>query len=165
VWCRALVLGIVLAVTACSSGGDGDADADAGRGLVDRVLEGSGADGPECEAADVRLYDSGLPEAVAQGDDAETWALLWAFPPWEVGEKVKVVWRMTGTGDFTVRAVGPDGEVVEPVDGPAPHSSANWHRPGDEWGTAFSLPSEGCWLLEAQRGDAVSTIGILVIPA
>jgi hypothetical protein len=122
-------------------------------------------DPPDCRPTEVVVSDSGFVEAAGEGEGAETWALLWDEPPWAVDQEVKVVWRMTGQGAFTVRAVAPDGRVVDPTDGPTPHSGSTWERPGDEWGTLFSLPNEGCWVLEATRGDAVATIGLMVEPA
>jgi hypothetical protein len=77
------------------------------------------------------------------------------------GQEVKVVWRMTGTGDFAVVARGPNDEVLDPVQGPTPHVGSNWERPGDEWGTFFVLTSPGCWRLEASRGADTSTVYVL----
>ncbi len=113
-----------------------------------------------CETSELEQA-TGFPET--RGEGAEAWALLWVTPPWEVGQDVKVVWRMAGSGDFEVRAVGPEGEIVAPTSGPTSHASSNWDRPGPEWGTFFTLPTEGCWQLEAQRSDAISTITIDVI--
>ena len=117
---------------------------------------------PVCEASSVTVQDNGFPEVAGEGDGAEMWALLWEEPPWPVNHDVKVVWRMAGSGEFTVQALGPRGESVAPTQGPTPHAGSNWDRPGEEWGTFFSLPDDGCWVLEASRGDDVSTIGVVV---
>ena len=117
---------------------------------------------PVCEASSVTVQDNGFPEVAGEGDGAEMWALLWEEPPWGVNHDVKVVWRMAGSGEFTVQALGPRGESVAPTQGPTPHAGSNWDRPGEEWGTFFSLPDDGCWVLEASRGDDVSTIGVVV---
>ncbi len=107
---------------------------------------------------------SDVPGFEVQGTGDETWALLWEQPPWRINEEVKVVWRMTGTGDFSVEAVGPDGDTVAPTQGPTPHAGSNWDRPGEEWGTFFRLPTEGCWTLKARRGASVSDIPVMVVP-
>ncbi|MET7747360.1 hypothetical protein [Micromonospora sp. NPDC005367] len=67
------------------------------------------------------------------------------------GRELKVVWRMTGSGDFAISATGPEGQVVKPVWGPEPHDSSNWERPGDEWGTGWVFPGAGCWTINATR--------------
>lgn len=126
------------------------------------VDEGDESDASSCQTSEIES-GTGFPETRGEGDEA--WALLWEPSPWEVGQDVKVVWRMAGTGDFEVRAVGPDGEIGEPSSAPAKHGSSNWDRPGPEWGTFFNLPSEGCWQLEARRSAAVSTVTIAVTSA
>jgi hypothetical protein len=127
-------------------------------GCTDAATDAS--DEATCEPSGLESGD-GFPEM--RGEGAEAWALLWEKPPWEVGHDVKVVWRMAGSGDFEVRAVGPDGKIVGPTSGPTGPRSSNWDRPGQEWGTFFNLPSEGCWQLEAQRSDAISTVTIAVV--
>jgi hypothetical protein len=72
---------------------------------------------------------------------------------------------MAGSGDFEVRAIGPDDEIVGPTSGPTSHVSSNWDRPGPEWGTFFNLPTEGCWQLEAQRSGEISTVSVAVTSA
>lgn len=88
--------------------------------------------------------------------------MFFRSPPWEVGQDVKVAWKMRGTRDFDVRAPGPDGETVGPMSGPTGHFGSNWDRPGSEWGTFFTVMSEGCWRLEARRGAAVPTVRVAV---
>ena len=106
-------------------------------------------------------------EVEADGPDgAEGWALVfaqWTIVPGEkltipVGDEAKIVWRLTGEGDVSFRAIGPDGEVQGLTWGPDKHAGSNWARPGDEWGTGWILPSKGCWTLEATRGSAVLSI-------
>lgn len=126
-------------------------------GCTDAATDAS--DEATCEPTELESGD-GPPEM--SGEGAEAWALLFEEPPWEVGQEVKVVWRMAGSGDFEVRAVGPDGEIVGPTSGPTGPRNSNWDRPGQEWGTFFNLPREGCWLLEAQRSDAISNFSIAV---
>jgi hypothetical protein len=140
-----VVVAVLLGLTACT----GDVDDESGASV--------------CVPSTVAESGSGFPEV--RGEGAEAWALLWETSPWAVDQAVKVVWRMPGSGDLEVRAVGPSGEVVAPSSGPTSHPSSNWDRPGDEWGTFFTLPSEGCWRLEARRTDATSAININVTVA
>lgn len=70
-----------------------------------------------------------------------------------IDTETKVVVRMTGTGPLHISAIGPDQMTVSPrfLD---PHIyGSNWNGvlPGDEWGTAWSLPMPGCWDLHAER--------------
>lgn len=106
-------------------------------------------------------------EVEATGPDStEGWALV--FARWEVvpgeqliipaGEEVKIVWRLTGKGDVSFRAIGPEGDVQLLTSAPDRHGRSNWTQPGDEWGTGWILPSSGCWILEATRGSDVLSI-------
>lgn len=94
----------------------------------------------------------------------ETWALLYAPPPWTAGQEVKVVWRSTGTGEFRVVAVGPRSQQVPPESGPTQHVGSNWDRPGEEWGTIFRLDEPGQWRLQVRRGDAAASLPVAVAP-
>lgn len=80
------------------------------------------------------------------------------MPPGEavripVNEEVKIVWRSTGEGSFTIEADDQDGVPIEPKWGPDVHGSSNWERPGQEWGTEWIFPSTGCWTFDVTRGD------------
>ena len=93
-----------------------------------------------------------LPERQGAGDAATLWALFFPTQPvLTAGQEIKVVWRMTGSGDFSISAAGPDGAVVKPAWGPEPHGSSTWTRPGDEWGTGWIFPAAGCWTIRAKR--------------
>lgn len=91
----------------------------------------------------------GFPEARAVSVNAEVWALF--FHALHANRRVKIVWRMTGAGRFAVTAYSPNGVRLEPESGPDFHPSSNWNRRGDEWGTWFTFPSAGCWILHASR--------------
>lgn len=95
------------------------------------------------------------------GDGATLWALFFA-PKAVAGQEIKIVWRMTGDGDLTMDAVGPDGETTKPSWGPEPHGSSSYRRPGDEWGTGWVFPTKGCWTVNAVRttGKAHLTIRV-----
>lgn len=97
----------------------------------------------------------GWREARGTADRGETWALL--FNPHRHGERVKIAWRVTGSGPFSVAAHndGLSGPLA-PASGPTEHISSNWNRPGDEWGTRFVFPHGGCWRIDVTRGDVTA---------
>jgi hypothetical protein len=100
-------------------------------------------------------------ERQGTGNGATLWALLFPNEPLlRAGRELKVVWRMTGGGDISISATGPDGKVIKPVWGPEPHGGSTWDRPGDEWGTGWVFPTAGCWTLTATR---TSGTGYLVL--
>ncbi|MGI5212107.1 hypothetical protein [Plantactinospora sp. CA-290183] len=93
------------------------------------------------------------------------WALLFLRGPEGVraDTEVKIVWRMTGSGDFAIAATGPGGATAEPVWGPTAHGGSNWSRPGDEWGTGWTFPAPGCWTVRATRaGGTAGTLALRV---
>jgi hypothetical protein len=79
------------------------------------------------------------------------WALVFERVPVPVGQQVKIVWRMTGSGAFTVAGRDARG-LARLADGPGRHDSSTWDRPGEEWGTVWVFPRPGCWHLRATRG-------------
>jgi hypothetical protein len=85
-----------------------------------------------------------------------------AYPPVPVGEDVKIVWRMTGTGPLRLALTGPDGAPRGPAWGPEGHESSNYERPGEEWGSGFRFTEPGCWHLRASRDDAVADVWLKV---
>ena len=105
----------------------------------------------------------------SDGQDIEVWALFFAnwglapngpvFAP--AGQEIKVVWRATGEGDVSFRALGPDGSSVKPIWGPDGPRSSNWDtHPGEEWGTGWVFPDAGCWSLELRRGDDIAHLDV-----
>jgi hypothetical protein len=113
------------------------------------LLEGSGA----------------LPERQGVGDGATLWALFFPTgPSLTAGNEIKVVWRMTGSGDLSISASGPGGVVIKPRWGPEPHGGSSYERPGDEWGTGWVFPAAGCWTVNARRTVGSATLAIRVDP-
>lgn len=112
-----------------------------------------------CRTSPQREPDQAF-EADATGGEA--WALPIGPVPVKVDTRWKLVWRMTGSGDFRITAVDPDGVGHEPVDVTA-HEDSNFNRPGDEWGTIWRFPSGGCWTLEAERDDVRASLRIPVV--
>ena len=104
------------------------------------------------------------PEVQGTGIHAELWALIQStsgIPP-VVNTAVKIVWRMTGTGDLQLSALGPDGRRISP-DWMQVHGGSNWKRPGDEWGSGFTFPIPGCWDLHATRDNASGDVWLKVV--
>ncbi len=85
------------------------------------------------------------------------WALF--FPtsgqtaPVVAGREQKIVWKIGGSGDFTVEATGPGGAEATLEWGPSAHGGSTWERPGSEYGTGFTFPTPGCWAFTAQRAS------------
>jgi hypothetical protein len=100
----------------------------------------------------------GLPEARGKATGADVWALF--FHPLTANRKIKIVWRMTGAGKFTVAAFSPAGRRIDPDSAPVAHGSSNWTREGDEWGTWFTFPAPGCWDLHVTRAGSSGDLWI-----
>jgi hypothetical protein len=103
------------------------------------------------------------PDAERQGtgDGVTLWALF--FGPRVIAtQEIKIVWRMTGTGDVTMTAAGPEGRVLKPSWGPQAHSGSNYSRPGDEWGTGWVFPQAGCWTINASRSSGQAHLSLRV---
>lgn len=78
-------------------------------------------------------------------------------------QPLKWVWHMTGTGPFKVVAIGPSGQHVHPVWGPAHHTEgSNWNHPGGEWGTGWFFWEHGCYRIHATRGKTHGDVFLLL---
>ena len=95
----------------------------------------------------------GFPEVGIDSSRGSFWALFFTPVPPPRGKDIKVVWRMTGTGEFTFEASDADGTTAVLVWGPTAHSSSNWIHRGDEVGTGFNFPHAGCWDIHVARSD------------
>ena len=82
-------------------------------------------------------------------------------PP-RVGDELKIVWRMTGTGPLHVRFTAPDGRPQPLVFGPEAHGESSYRRPGDEWGTGFRFTASGCWHIHLTRDDTSGDVWLNV---
>ena len=109
-------------------------------------------------------------EARGTSETAELWALIlegtFAEPQSAVlskatGRRIKIVWRMTGSGDPAFTLIGPDGSRAG-VPHSGPHGS-NWQRPGDEWGSSFTFPQPGCWRIHVERGLSSADLWIVLL--
>jgi hypothetical protein len=104
-------------------------------------------------------------EIQGAGDGVSLWALLFLTGPRLVsGKETKIVWRMTGAGDLTIEATGPDGRTAEPR-WLETHGDSTWSRPGDEWGTGWVFPAAGCWTVRAVRDGGASAVLTLRVSA
>jgi len=70
-----------------------------------------------------------------------------------VGRSVKLVVRMTGSGDLGVSVTGPGGETKDLDWGPEAHGDSNFGAAGDEWGIGFTFDHPGCWTVSFARAD------------
>lgn len=108
------------------------------------------------------LTSAGFLEVHGISQDAELWGLLFAEVPFERGQEVKIVWRMTGAGPFKASASLPSGERAEPV-WLEDHGGSNWQRPGYEWGTGWVFPKAGCWKVELSRTRGSGHVWLRVV--
>jgi hypothetical protein len=115
-------------------------------------------------SADLGAAGAGLPERQGTGHGATLWGLFFA-PKAVAGKEIKVAWRMTGAGDLTMTASGPDGATTKPTWGPEGHGGSSFHRPGDEWGTGWVFPSAGCWRIDAKRDSGTAEMILRVARA
>ena len=61
--------------------------------------------------------------------------------PLRVDKQVKIVWRITGSGELRLTSIGPDGGMHRLEWGPDAHLSGTYRRPGQEWEPAICSPS------------------------
>jgi len=58
--------------------------------------------------------------------------------------RVKIAWRMAGTGPFQVTAHSPTRGRLDAESGPTEHAGSNWvTHEGGEWGDLLRLPVGG----------------------
>jgi hypothetical protein len=106
-----------------------------------------------------------LHEVQGTSRNAQLWGLLmpqFRYPPLRAGQDVKIVWRMTGSGDIRLSVTGPDGEPRRLVFGPDAHGGSTYERPGEEWGAGYRFTEPGCWHLRAVRGSSVADVWLAV---
>ena len=89
--------------------------------------------------------DDGVPEAGFDSSKGSFWALFFTPVPPPASKDVKVVWRITGSGDFVFRVSDADGRTIPLIWGPEGHGSSSWNHPGNEVGTGLNFPHPGCW--------------------
>lgn len=166
-WVMAGVAAVVLAAAGCSGGGPAGPDSSGAGGTGEPAsaspsAAGTGSPAGVAAATPVPTRTeetcNGTPllhtghwlEVRGSSEDAEVWGLLFAQVPFEAGEEVKIVWRMTGEGPLEVKATGPGGKKAK-LAWLEEHGGSNWQRPGHEWGTGWVFPGPGCWKVELSR--------------
>jgi hypothetical protein len=90
------------------------------------------------------------------------WVLFFSPVPPRAGQEVKVVWRMTGAGDFTFLVSDMEGKTIPLVWGPQGHGSSSWVHPGNEVGTGFKFPHAGCWKIHVVKPDVDADVWLEV---
>lgn len=74
----------------------------------------------------------------------------------------KIVWRISGSGEPAVTVTRPGGGESSLAWGPEYHSSSNYDRPGDEYGTALVLDEPGCWHIGFTRESGTADVWLQV---
>ena len=116
----------------------------------------------DCEPPSPQTSAGRFSETRATPEGIDASALFYVVPPWRSDQEVKVIWRVTGSGEGHFVAIDAEGGEHPPTWGPNRHPSSSYDRPGDEWGTAFTLPSEGCWELRVTREEGTASIWVIV---
>ncbi|MFF5070879.1 hypothetical protein ACFY2R_06630 [Micromonospora olivasterospora] len=139
------MIAVAAALTAASCTDAGERpDGDSTEGRTTAVAA------PPCPAD--HRYGTGLAEVA--GTPGVFWALLFIDgAELRAGRLTKIAFRITGHGDLTLAAEGPDGARVEPADVTGHTGGSTWQRPGDEWGSQWTFPTAGCWTVRAERTD------------
>jgi hypothetical protein len=154
VLCVAVAALVGLGLAGCSGSGD-DTAPTTDPTIVTTV---PAAERPCAERTPMAAGD--LPEVQGIATDATVYGLV--FPlhdgPFVVGDQVKIVWRMTGSGPISITSTSPSGTPGTLTFGPEFHSGSSYDRPGAEWGAGFLFDQAGCWQIHLQRevgaGDA-----------
>ena len=110
------------------------------------------------------LMSGGVTEVRGLATDASVYGLLFLTHagPVRVGDELKIVWRMTGSGGLAVSYTGPDGEAGSLTFGPERHGASSYDRPGDEWGTGLRFDQAGCWWIHLQRSTGSGDVWLAV---
>jgi hypothetical protein len=118
--------------------------------------------GPGCHPpSPMDRWNNSMPELQGTAPGGQLWALLFAELPFPVNQEVKIVWRMTGSGNLHLVALGPHGQRVAPKD-LTYHLNSDWTRPGLEWGSVFVFPAAGCWDVHATMDNLSGDVWFLV---
>ena len=145
---RAAVLGIVAVISLACSSPSNSAIPSASPNVY---LGSLGSAGCQPSAAFHGLLGGDLPEAGMDTSKGSFWALFFTPVPPPARKEIKVVWRMTGAGDFAFHVSDVDGTTIPLVWGPEGHGSSSWNRPGNEVGTGFKFPHAGCWDIHVDK--------------
>ena len=122
---------------------------------------------PDCDPPSP-ISRTGFPEVQGTSSQVQLWGLIMATGPdnpLRVNEQVKIVWRITGSGDLHLSSIGPNGRPHPLLWGPDPHLlGSSYQRPGEEWGAGYLFTQPGCWTLHATRGVATADVWLEIAP-
>ncbi|WP_143019182.1 hypothetical protein [Arthrobacter sp. ov407] len=149
----AVVVSFVLAASACTSESPSTASSAPSTAMAQcaspsRILE-SGVNGTEVEGSSkdgITLYGQVQSEGFLLASEAEK----------------KIVWRISGSGRPAVEVTRPGGEESRLAWGLEFHSSSNYARPGDEYGSALVLDEPGCWNIHFSRESGTADVWLQV---
>jgi hypothetical protein len=116
---------------------------------------------PACRTPSPVTLGRGFPEVKGSSKRIQLWGLIMVDGPdnpVHVGNQVKIVWRITGSGELRLTSVAPDGRSHPLQWGPDEHLSGTFRRPGQEWGAGYLFTQPGCWDLHAARGTATADV-------
>lgn len=105
----------------------------------------------------------GLPETGVDSKAGSFWALFFQPVPPPAGKDNKIVWRMTGSGDFVFNVSDSNDKNTHLTWGPEWHGSSNWDHPGDEVGTGINFPHAGCWNIHVARTNSSADLWVEVV--
>lgn len=159
-WCEATVVGVALLLTGCTAfSGPSDPST-----VLPSTRSASSEETASLSGAGLNRTCTPSPrfgtDQALRGhtENGKLWGLGGLA---RVGQRFKLVVRMTGSGGLSVSAVGPNRSRLAPVD-IVGHADSNFNRPGEEWGVFFDFPRSGCWQIEFSRGDTYGEIDLTV---
>ncbi|WP_346960484.1 hypothetical protein [uncultured Arthrobacter sp.] len=149
----AVLLSLTLAATGCSSESPLAASAEPSTTKAEcaspsRIVK-SAVNGTEVEGSSkdgITLYGQDQSEGFLLASDTEK----------------KIVWRISGSGQPAVTVTRPGGDESGLAWGPEFHSSSNYARPGDEYGTALVVDQPGCWNIKFTRDSRTANVWLQV---
>jgi hypothetical protein len=128
--------------------------------VVGRTLPRSAA----CPSASrFHLDRFGVVVQVRRGSAVVTGLVMNRSIPPKVGDQIKIVWRITGTGQLSLSSHGPGGRRGTLLFGPELHTSSNFTAPGAEWGSGFQFGAAGCWRIAVRRGPTTVVVTLPVV--
>lgn len=90
-------------------------------------------------------------------NNAQLSGLIFATKPsMHIGDDIKLVIRMTGSGPLTINAIAPDGTSTKL--NTTPHTGSTFDRPGDEWDTHITYAQAGCWQIHLARTNSTADV-------